>query len=402
MSKSAAVILKPGREKSVHHRHPWLFSGAIARVDGAPDPGALVRVHSDDNEFLAQGYFNPHSQITVRLLAWDREEIIDDAWWRRRVEQAVVRRRPLADDVATNAYRLIYSEADNLPGLIVDRYGDYLVCQFLTAGIESLRNVIIDALWDLQKPRGILDLSDNDAREMEGLSACGGLLRGVAPDRRMTIRENNFRYLVDLASAQKTGFYLDQRRNRMHVAALAHGRRCLDCFCYSGGFTVPMAAAQAATITCIDSSETALSLLQENIRLLRDDHPQATGEILAKQGNVFDTLRKFRDQGRSFDLIVLDPPKLAASQTQAARAKRAYKDLNLLALKLLTPGGILATFSCSGAIHRADLQRVLSWAATDAGRRVQVLEQLSQSEDHPVIVSFPESEYLKGLLCRVG
>lgn len=386
----------------MHHRHPWLFSGAIARVDGAPQPGDIVRVSGSNGEFLAHAYFNPQSQIALRLLSWDEFDTIDGAWWTRMVERAIARRTTLQESSGTDAYRLIFSEADGLPGLVVDHYSDYLVCQFLTAGIERVRAHIVDVLWERLHPSAMLDLSDNDVRKLEGLAPVGGVIRGAQPIETVTIRENGFRYAVDLSGGQKTGYYLDQRRNRSHVATLASGRRVLDCFSYTGGFTIPILASSPSSVTSIDSSEPALEILRSNVVMLVQDRPELlVGEIEYSNANVFEELRKFRDQGRQFDMIVLDPPKLAASHSHVARAKRAYKDLNLLAIKLLSPGGILATFSCSGAITRADLQSVVGWAATDAKRRVQVVDQLGQGEDHPVLVSFPESEYLKGLVCIV-
>lgn len=400
MPKSARIILKTGREKSVRHRHPWLFSGAIGGVEGSPAPGDIVRVQAANGEFLAYGYYNPRSQITLRLLAWKEDEAIDAAWWARRIRESIARRSTLMASPQTNALRLVYSEADGLPGLIVDRYADYLVCQFLTAGIERVRSEIVGQLEELVKPAGILDLSDTDTRNVEGLAPCTWLIRGTAPDHAVIVRENGFRFAVDLGGGQKTGFYLDQRDNRRVVSELAQGRSVLDCFCYTGGFTVPILAASPRSVMCIDSSEAALGLLRTNVSMLEHDSPGLKmGETELACANVFEELRRLRDRGRQFGMIILDPPKLAASHSQVARAKRAYKDLNLLALKLLTPGGVLATFSCSGAISRADLQSVVSWAATDANRQVRILRLLSQGGDHPVLSSFPESEYLKGILC---
>lgn len=398
MPKPAAIHLKPGREKPVLHRHPWLFSGAIGRIDGSPAPGDIVRVLDANGEFLAQAYFNAQSQITLRLLTWDKEEIIDSGWWRRMVEFSIARRGPLLASAETDCCRLVYAEADGLPGLIVDRYADFLVCQFLTAGIEQVRTTIVDALCENLKPAGILDLSDNDIRKLEGLPECGGTLRGNAPEKLAIVRESGLQYHVDLRTGQKTGFYLDQHRNRPRVANHAPGRQVLDCFCYTGGFTVPCLAAGAQTVMAIDSSASSLELLKSNVALLGEDH---VARVETLGANVFEALRKFRDQGRQFGMVILDPPKLAASQSQVNRAMRAYKDLNLLAMKLLTPDGILATFSCSGAVSAAAFQETVAWAATDAHRRVQIIEKLSQGEDHPILVSFPESEYLKGLICRV-
>jgi 23S rRNA (cytosine1962-C5)-methyltransferase len=396
MTKLTSIHLKPGREKPVRHRHPWVFSGAIARVDGVAAPGDIVRVLAANSEFLAYGYWNPHSQISLRLLTWEENERIDSEWWARMIQASISRRSMLLSSSDTDSCRLIYSEADGLPGLIVDRYSGYLVCQFLTAGIERVREIVLDLLEQTMQPPGIFDLSDNDARLLEGLSESSGLVRGREAEGPVSIRENRFLYLVDLGAGQKTGFYLDQRDNRRRAASYAAGLHVLDCFCYTGGFTIPVLAATPQSVTCIDSSAPALAVLQANLGAQK---PPCPVEIL--NANVFEALRKFRDQGRQFDMVILDPPKLAASQSQVSRAMRAYKDLNLLAMKLLTPNGILATFSCSGAVSRLAFQEAVAWAATDAGRAVQILEYLSQGADHPILLSFPESEYLKGMISRV-
>lgn len=402
MRKSPTITLHPGRDKSVRHRHPWLFSGAIARIDGNPDPGEVVKITDAAEAFLAWGYFNSRSQIAVRLLTWTETDTVDAAWWKHSLNASIHRRRALAASAHTDSYRLVHAEADGLPGLIADRYGDVIVCQFLTAGVEAHRETIVEHLWRQLNPTTVIERSDDEMRKVEGLLPSGGVLRGQSPREHVLMRESGHRFRVNLVEGQKTGFYLDQRDNRQAVAMHARGRRVLDCFSYTGGFAIPVLAAMPASLTCIDSSESALSLLNENVELLHGDLPGVaiiTPEVCS--ANVFELLRVFRDQGRQFDMIILDPPKLAASHAQVARAKRAYKDLNLLAMKLLTTGGVLASFSCSGAITRHDLQSVVGWAATDAQRRVQVVAQLTQADDHPVIVSFPESEYLKGLICIV-
>ena len=402
-SNTPSVILKPGRDKSVRHRHPWIFSGAIDGVAGtSPEPGEIVRIQAADGSVLAHGYFNAKSRITVRVLDWQREARIDDDWWRAHVESSVSRRLSLEAATESNAYRLVYAEADGLPGLIVDRHNDFLVMQILTAGIERVRDVILGALNEIVHPAGIVDLSDDTTRGLEGLPPSSGQGVGKSPDRPLAIRENGFRFLIDLFEGQKTGFYLDQRANRRRVAPYAQGRRVLDAFCYTGGFTLPLLAAGASAVTCIDSSAAALLLLRQNVEFLKEERSDCADvpvEIL--KGNAFESMRCYRDEGRQFEMVILDPPKLAAAQAQVPKALRAYKDLNLLAMKLLTPGGILATFSCSGAVSRTDFHNTIAWAATDAQRSVQVIEQLSQSEDHPILISFPESEYLKGLICRV-
>ena len=402
-NNNPSVILKPGRDKSVRHRHPWIFSGAIDGIAGAePEPGEVVQVQAADGSFLAHGYFNAKSRISVRLLDWQRGAHIDEGWWRERVAAAVMRRTSVATETDSNACRLVYAEADGLPGLIVDQHDGFLAVQMLTVGIERVRGVIHAALEELLHPTGVVDLSDDTARGLEGLPPSSGSGTGKPPDRPLAIRENGFRYLIDLFEGQKTGFYLDQRTNRRRVAPYAQGKSVLDGFCYTGGFTLPALAAGAQAITCIDSSAAALDLLRQNVESLQAERPacaNVTVEVL--KGNLFELMRRYRDEERHFEMVILDPPKLAAAQAQVPKALRAYKDLNLLAMKLLTPGGILATFSCSGAVSRSEFHNAVAWAATDAQRSVQVIEQLSQAEDHPVLISFPESEYLKGLICRV-
>ena len=393
----ADVILKQGRSKAIHNRHPWIFSGAIERVKGQVEDGEIVTVRDHKGAFLARGYLNRRSQIVVRLLSWDENEAVDDAFWARRIAAALARRQPLACDPDTSAYRLIHAEADRLPGLIVDRYGDYLVVQCLTLGIDVRRPSIVAALQDLLPVAGIFERSDVEVRAHEGLSPAVGLLSGDAPPAGYEVVEHGHRFLVDLAAGQKTGFYLDQRENRRAFARYAPGRETLDAFAYSGGFSVYAAHAGAGPITLLDVSADALTLAERNLALngLQRD------EDTFQRGDVFETLRLYRDQGRSFDLIVLDPPKFAPTRRHVQRASRAYKDINLLAIKLLRPDGVLMTFSCSGGVDAALFQKIVFGAALDAGREVQIVERLAQGADHPVLLSFPESAYLKGLVCRV-
>ena len=393
----ADVILKQGRSKAIHNRHPWIFSGAIERVKGQVEDGEIVTVRDHKGAFLARGYLNRRSQIVVRLLSWDENEAVDDAFWARRIAAALARRQPLACDPDTSAYRLIHAEADRLPGLIVDRYGDYLVVQCLTLGIDVRRPSIVAALQDLLPVAGIFERSDVEVRAHEGLSPAVGLLSGDAPPAGYEVVEHGHRFLVDLAAGHKTGFYLDQRENRRAFARYAPGRETLDAFAYSGGFSVYAAHAGAGPITLLDVSADALTLAERNLALngLQRD------EDTFQRGDVFETLRLYRDQGRSFDLIVLDPPKFAPTRRHVQRASRAYKDINLLAIKLLRPDGVLMTFSCSGGVDAALFQKIVFGAALDAGREVQIVERLAQGADHPVLLSFPESAYLKGLVCRV-
>ena len=392
----AKVLLKRGREKPVLNRHPWIFSGAIKCIEGEVADGDVVEVADYQRRFLARGYLNRRSQITVRLLSWDEGEVIGRDFWRRQLERAVASRQALADDPSTDAYRLVNAESDLLPGLILDRYGDYLVAQFLTLGIERWKAELISLLADLLKPRSIYERSDVEVRKKEGLAQVCGLLHGEEPPDLMEMTENGYRFWVDIKTGHKTGFYLDQRENRQKLTRYCRDKEVLNCFAYTGAFAVYAAAAGAGRITNVESSAEALELARRNMALNgfadRDD------EYVA--GDVFQVLRGYRDQGRTFDLIILDPPKFAYSQHQVESACRGYKDINLLAMQIMAPGGILFTFSCSGLVSPGLFQKVLFGASVDARRDVQIIEKLSQAADHPVLLTFPESEYLKGFVCR--
>lgn len=392
------VILKPERDKSVRRFHPWIFSGAVARLEGAPADGDEVVVYSADGEPLARGYFNSRSQIRVRLLTWDPTQRIDGEFWRRRIGRARASRQALGlGGEANTAYRLIHAESDQLPGLVVDCYGPFLVVQFLTLGMERRRDEILEALEDVLRPAGIYERSDVDVREKEGLPPRTGLVRGEMPPPALEVRENGWRFLVDVQHGQKTGFYLDQRLNRERVRHYAGGAEVLNCFSYTGSFGVYAAAGGARRIVNIDASAPALEWCTRHLAY------NGFGAVPAEQveGDVFQVLRRYRQEGRQFDLIILDPPKFATSQASVMAAARGYKDINLLAMRLLRPGGILVSFSCSGLISADLFQKIVFGASADARRPVQILEYLAQSPDHPVLLSFPESAYLKGLICRV-
>ena len=390
------VILKKGKEKAVLQRHPWLFSGAIERVKGKPANGDIVRLLNDKSAFMAYGFYNDQSRVALRLLEWDENAEINDDWFRKRVAQAVASRSNILD-AKTNTCRLIFSEADYLPGLIVDKYADYLAVQVLTSGIENMMPVIIDELQKLLKPAGIFDKSDASSREHEGLETHNTVLAGNYPPEIVQVIENGISYGINIAEGQKSGFYCDQRDNR-HITALhAKGKKMLDCFSYTGGFTLNALKNGAAFVTSVDSSALAIDTLKQNIGLNNLDVSKHT----AIQSDVNKQLRALREQGEKFDIVVLDPPKYAPSRSALDKASRAYKDLNRLGMLLLESGGLLATFSCSGAMDIDTFKQVLAWAALDAGREVQFIYQFCQPEDHPVRASFPEGEYLKGLLCRV-
>jgi 23S rRNA (cytosine1962-C5)-methyltransferase len=394
------VILKPGRDKPLRNKHPWIFSGAIASVSGTqPEPGQLVNIVDSHHNWLAQGYFNAHSQITARALTWDRSITIDQAFWYERIERAIQLRDSLQLEPETNAYRLINAESDGLPGLIVDKYGDYLVLQCLTAGIDRQKPGLIQILGELLDPAGIIERSDVGVRKKEGLRKESGLCYGSAPPTALIVSENGVQMQADLFKGHKTGLYLDQRENRAIVSQprFVSGRDVLNVFSYTGAFALAMAKSGAATITNIEQSADFLETIVTNLGLNDLDGR----EDIYIVGDAFQILRQLRASQSSYDVILLDPPKFASSQKDVKTASRGYKDLNMQALHLLRPGGFLATFSCSGRIDLVLFQKILFAAAVDAKREVQIIQYLSQGADHPILVTFPESAYLKGFLCRV-
>ncbi len=404
------IYLKPGREKSLKRRHPWVFSGAVARLDGDPKKGETVEVRDSHGRFLALGAFSPESQIRVRVWSWDPDEIVNAEFFARRLDQAIRLRVDILETEERtdailekrkiqlpSAIRLVYAESDGIPGLIVDRYGITLVVQFLSAGAEFWRQAILAKLLELTDAEHIFERSDADVRNLEGLPKKVGSLYGDHSEQ-FEITENGLSFLVNLATGHKTGFYIDQRNNRRKVREIADGKDVLDCFAYTGGFTVNALAGGAKSVTVVDSSRDALELARENLSI--NKLPEIRVEWLV--ADVFEQLRKFRDQARQFDLIVLDPPKFAPTVSQVKKASRAYKDINLLALKLLRPGGSLITFSCSGGVDASLFQKIVAGAALDASISVHIVGHLEQGPDHPVALNFPEGSYLKGLHLRVG
>jgi 23S rRNA (cytosine1962-C5)-methyltransferase len=389
---TATLTLRPGREKSLRRHHPWIFSGAVADVAGNAGPGDTVIVRSNDGTRLGRAAYSPASQIRARMWTFDADvEISGDLITERIHASAAARRTWLADDMPQ---RIVFSESDGVPGLVADRYGDVVVCQLGTAGAERWRDVISDALFALPGVRSVYERSDTDGRARDGLASRVGAMRGEEPGE-LVIDEDGWRFVVDVAGGHKTGFYLDQRHARRRVAQLAAGRRVLNVCSYTGAFSVIAAGSGAASVTSIDSSGPALTQHLRNAGLNRFD----VGEQI--EGDAFAELRRLRDRALSYDLIVLDPPKLANTEAQLDKASRAYKDLNLLACKLLAPGGVLMTFSCSGAMQMELFQKVVAGAALDAGRSAQIVARLHQPEDHPVPLSFPEAEYLKGIVLQL-
>jgi len=401
----AKVVLKPGREKSVQKHHPWVFSGAIAYIEGEVIDGEIVEVVSSDEIWLARGSINRHSQIVARILTWNEDEPIDQEFWRSRLERAWSGRSRLASDPGTTAYRLVNAEGDGLPGLIVDRYGDWLVVQFHTRGMECEKEQILKEIKRLSQTHGIYERSEGEGREKEGVPPSAGVLSGETPPDTVEIRENGLRFLVDIKRGHKTGFYLDQRDNRRRTAPYLQGGDVLNCFSYSGAFAVYAAAAGAKSIINIDSSEDALGLARRNIDLNKSfsgtSGKSSSSNVEYVAGDVFAELRRFRARDRKFDAVILDPPKFAQRNSQIRSAARGYQDINRLSLNLLRPGGILVTFSCSGLVSPDLFQKIVFSASLEAKREVQILEKLGHSSDHPILITVPETEYLKGFICRV-
>lgn len=374
--------------------HPWIFSGALEKPPETKKPELAVILNSR-GEPLGQGFYTPHARLAVRMLALAGDAAFSAETIQLRLTAAIGRRNQLMT-AENDSARLVFAESDFLPGLIVDRFAGKLSVQFNSAFAEHYRAEILAGLKALVKAEEIIDTSDNEARNREGLPP---VIR-IDTATETLILSGGIRYATHIGAGQKTGFYLDQRTNRAMVAQHAAGRRVLDAFCYSGGFSLACAKAGAETVTAIDSSADALSLFNRNLKLNATTLKTRTA-IDTVQGDVFEELRRLRTVGEKFDLIVLDPPKLAPSRSKAAAAEKAYKDLNLQALHLAAPGTLLATFSCSGAMTFDKLRQVLHYAAHDAGKQLQILQPVQQAEDHPVLLAFPESEYLRGYLCRV-
>jgi len=408
-----ALVLNEGRERSLLRRHPWIFSGGVERIEGTVDAGGTVAVRAADGRFLAWAALSPHSNIRARAWSFSEAEVPGEALFRQRMRAALIRRRQALP--GAQALRLIHAEADGLAGVVADRYGKLLVVQITTQGTEFWRDVLFRLLREESGCEAIYERSDADVRELEGLKPRTGFIGG-RPDSEgaaatqidsggILAEEHGLRYRVDVAKGQKTGFFLDQRDNRVAiahaVATMVQGGSppdVLNCFCYTGGFSLSALAAGAKSVLSVDSSETALDLARQNLQLNALDSSRAEWV----EEDVFRYLRTLRDMGKTFDLIVLDPPKFAPTSKDAERAARGYKDINLNALKLLRPGGLLATFSCSGGISPELFQKIVAGAAADAAVSLHVERRFTASADHPVLLEFPEGEYLKGLLLRRG
>jgi len=394
---TARVILKKGRAKPLFFRHPWVFSGAVEKIEGEFNKGDIVEVADSTGRFIARGYINPDSKILVRLLSWEADEAINDDFWRRRLERAVnLRERALALPMTTDAYRMVFSEGDELPGLIVDKYRDYLVVQFLTLGMNVWRETILNLLEEIIQPAGIIERGGGAFQETDDIPERGRLLRGSEPEGLLQITENGLSFLVDMRAGQKTGFYLDQRENRAAAVRYFQGRSVLDGFCYSAAFSIYAAVTGlASSVVAVDSSQRAAELARKNVEL------NGAANVEVRCGDLLDEIRAAKEEDRKFDVVILDPPKFARSRAGVPRACGRYREVNMLAMQVLNRGGILMTCSCSQHVSAVQFVRVLNEAARDAGRRVRIFESRSQASDHPVPASCVETHYLKCFFCYV-
>ncbi|MFN3785329.1 MAG: class I SAM-dependent rRNA methyltransferase [Thiothrix sp.] len=391
----AQVILKTGRDKNVRAHHPWVFSGAVEKVKGTPQRGETVEVRAANGDLLGVGAWSPTSQIQVRLWAF-HATTIDHAFFVARIRQALAYRQRLGIPAHNTGYRLINAESDGLPGVIVDVFGAWLVMQCLTAGADYWKHTLADALLEVIPAQGVYERSDVEIRKKEGLANSVGVLRGTAPPSAIDIVEHGRHYRVDVLNGHKTGFYLDQRDNRSVLQTYANSKSVLNCFSYTGGFAIAALHGGAYHVTNIDVSQPALDLAARAASLNGFSPEQMTNTC----GDVFKLLRDYRNQGQQFDVVVLDPPKFAENRNQLEKAARGYKDINLLGFKLLKPGGLLFTFSCSGLMESSLFQKIIADAAADAGCDARILRKLDQATDHPTRLAFPEGYYLKGLVCQ--
>lgn len=393
----AELILAPGKERSVMRRHPWIFAGSVAKLAGRSKPGDTVEVFNERGQLMGRAAYSPHSQIRARMWSFDPDESIDHGFFKRRVAACVARRAAHPQLAEQDGVRLIHGESDGLPGIIADRFGSVVVLQLTSAGGEKWRDAIVAGLVQATGCSCVYERSDSEVRKLEGLEPRSGVLFGELP-ASLNILENGVRMEVDVVAGHKTGFYLDQRDNRRLTGMLSAGRSVLNCFCYTGGFSLQALAGGAASVLSIDSSCPALAGARRNLAL----NPQLDADSAEWwEADVFEALRKLRSDGRKFDLIVLDPPKFAPSAAHAQRAARAYKDINILGFRLLNPGGILMTYSCSGGIGQELFQQIVAGSAVDAGVDARILHRLAAGADHPIGLAVPEGEYLKGLACQI-
>jgi len=391
------LVLAKGREKSLLRRHPWIFSGAVARLEGKVALGETIDIIDAHGKWLARAAYSPASQICARVWSFDRNETIDTDFFVRRLEQAQQWREWLAVRDGLDSYRLIAGESDGLPGITIDRFSHFLVLQLLSAGADYQRPLLVEALQKLYPECSIYERSDVAVRKKEGLPLTQVLISGELPPSLLAIEEHGMKLLVDIQQGHKTGYYLDQRDSRFATRGYVENKRVLNCFSYTGGFAISALMGNCSQVVSVDTSQEALDIAKQNVELNQLDLSKA--EFL--RDDVFKLLRKYRDSGEKFDVIIMDPPKFVENKNQLSGACRGYKDINMLACQLLNPGGILMTFSCSGLMTTDLFQKIIADAALDAGRELQFIEQFRQAADHPVIASYPEGLYLKGFACRV-
>lgn len=394
---TASVYLVKGREKSLRRRHPWIFSRGIDRVEGKPELGETVDVYDNKGEWLARGAYSPQSQIRVRVWTFNKNEAIDVNFFVNRLNAAQSLRDVLAARDGLTGYRLIAAESDGLPGITIDRYQDYLVCQLLSAGAEAQREVLLEALRQCYPSCNIYERSDVSVRKKEGLKQRTGVLHGEEPPKFVTIEENGVKINVDIIGGHKTGFYLDQRDSREASVKYVNGKRVLNCFCYTGGFGLYALKGGASEVINVDVSQPALDTARLNVEM--NGYPVENAQFV--NADVFKLLREYRERGELFDVVIMDPPKFAESKSQLVGACRGYKDINMLAMQILKPGGMLLTYSCSGLMDNGLFQKIIADAALDAHREVQFIERFSQAADHPLDSAYPEGFYLKGFACYV-
>lgn len=394
---TASIILQNDRDKSLKRRHPWVFSQAVKQVHGTPNSGDTVDILSADGKFVARGAYSPNSQIRARVWTFDQNEQIDAEFFLRRIAQAWAVRQQLFDLSQTNGIRVVAAESDSLPGVTIDLYADVLVCQLLSAGAERQRKHIVAALKQLFDGYSIYERSDVDVRKKEGLEPRTGWLHLPRDSGEVTIKENGLNILVDVVNGHKTGFYLDQRDSRAAAGRYAKGKTVLNCFSYTGTFGLAALTGGATHVTNADLSDLALATAQRNMELNQLDLSKAT----MTKADVFKLLRQYKDEGKQFDMVILDPPKFAENKSQLVGACRGYKDINRVAMQIVKPGGLLLTFSCSGLMEESLFQKVVADAALDANRGCLFIQRLSQAKDHPIASFYPEGHYLKGLVCII-
>ncbi|HIF9191394.1 TPA: class I SAM-dependent methyltransferase [Photobacterium damselae] len=394
---TASIYLVKGREKSLLRRHPWVFSRGIARVEGDPQLGDTVEIFDNKGQWLARGAYSPQSQIRVRVWTFNKNEKIDVEFFVNRLQTAQALRDVLAARDGLTGYRIIAAESDGLPGITIDKYQDYLVCQLLSAGAEAQKEALVEALQICYPLCNVYERSDVAVRKKEGLAQRTGVLVGNEPPKFVTIEENGVKINVDIKGGHKTGFYLDQRDSREAAVKYVNGKRVLNCFCYTGGFGLYALKGGASQVVNVDVSQPALDTAKMNAEM--NGYPLENAEFL--NADVFKLLREYRDRGEQFDVVIMDPPKFAESKSQLVGACRGYKDINMLAMQITKPGGMLLTYSCSGLMDGNLFQKIIADAALDAKRDVQFIERFAQAADHPLDSAYPEGFYLKGFACYV-